>query len=51
MSENTLARDTNGNRVILDIMKALDFMTSWEDEGGAYHDDGWNQSWPDGYHG
>lgn len=24
---------------------------SWEDDNGAYHDSGWNESWPDGYHG
>lgn len=40
---------TNGSRVIAEIQNAACMATTmWEDEGGAYHDSGWNQSWPDG---
>lgn len=40
---------TNGSRVIAEIQNAAYMATMWEDEGGAYHDSGWNQSWPDGW--
>ena len=41
---------TNGSRVITEIQQAASCSTTgWEDEGGGYHDDGWNQSWPDGW--
>ena len=40
---------TNGSRVIAEIQNAACMATMWEDEGGAYHDSGWNQSWPDGW--
>ena len=39
---------SNGYRVIAEIQSVTYMATMWEDEGGAYHDSGWNQSWPDG---
>ena len=40
---------SNGSRVIAEIQNAACVATMQEDEGGAYHDSGWNQSWPDGW--
>lgn len=41
--------NTNGYRVITQGLENINLnISEWEDEGGAYHDSGWNQSWPDG---
>ena len=40
---------SNGYRVIAEIQSVTYMATMWEDEGGAYHDSGWTQSWPDGW--
>lgn len=49
MYEVMQGQGTNGSRVISEIWNAASTATMWEDEGGAYHDSGWNQSWPDGW--
>ncbi len=42
--------ETNGCR-ILETIKSENMMCSsnWSDDGGTYHDSGWNDSWPDGW--
>jgi len=49
MYEVMQEQTTNGSRVIAEIQSVACMATMWEDEGGAYHDSGWNQSWPDGW--
>lgn len=42
---------TNGERIIDQIQQSDNIVqfSSWTDENGAYHDSGWNDSWPDGW--
>lgn len=39
----------NGSRIIAEINSVSCAAATWGDEGGTYHDSGWNQSWPDGW--
>jgi hypothetical protein len=43
--------ESNGEYILAQfINQSEDFLScSWGDEGGAYHDSGWNESWPDGW--
>lgn len=48
---------SNGILTINDILSETENISmdggdcNWSDSNGAYHEEGWNDSWSDGYHG
>ncbi len=53
MHERRVITMTNGERIIDTILNSCQesglSSEQWTDSGGAYHDSGWNDSWPDGW--
>ena len=42
--------ENNGERILDRIRsESVACASSWTDDGGSYHDGGWNDSWPDGW--